>query len=129
MTRSAVVRLLLCALAASVAVAATPASTNLDSSQLAQSTSKNVIVILRDQLAGSPPARHAMGMRAAAVAAAHSGLVNELQLARPRSVHSFSTINAFATDVSADEAAGLASRAEVLAVVPDLPIRSKSAVR
>ncbi len=91
----------------------------------------DVIVILRDQVASVPPARQAMGARASAVAAAHSAVVTGLQRQRPRSVRSFGTINAFATNVSASEAAQLALDPSVQAVVPDrvlhLPRREKSA--
>ncbi len=115
-------------IACMITAAATPGAAAIATAQqLAQGTQKDVIVILRDQLANAPPMRHAMGIRASAVAASQGPLVDELQRARPRKLRSFSTINAFATSLTAAEAADLASRPEVLAVVPDRIIRSKRA--
>lgn len=128
MTRFAAVRLFLCGLAISItAAAATADSTAIVTAQ--QGAPKDMIVILRDQLDHAPPMRNALQMRAAAVAASHSSLVSDLQRTRPRKVHSFSTINAFATNLTAEESATLAARPDVLAVVPDLPIRAKRTPR
>jgi hypothetical protein len=128
MTRFAGMKLLLCVLGISIAAAAATAdSTAIGAAH--QGTPKDMIVILRDQLEHAPPLRHAMQLRAAAVAAAHSSLINELQLTRPRNVHSFSTINAFATSLTAEETTALAARADVLAVVPDLPIHARKVTR
>src|ERR1700730_16614093 len=85
----------------------------------------DVIVILRDQLPGTPPARRAMGARASAVAAAQTPVVAQLQQNRTRKVTSFNTINAFATTVSAAEAAQLATHPMVQAVVPDRTIHAQ----
>ncbi len=84
----------------------------------------NVIVILRDQMASVPPVRRAMEARSSALAASQSSLVAHLQQMRNRKVTSFSTINAFATSVSAEEAAQLSAHPLVQAVVPDLTIRA-----
>jgi hypothetical protein len=92
---------------------------------MAEGTPSDVIVILRDQMADVPPVRRAMSMRSSALATSQRSLITELQQGRSRKVHSFNTINAFATSVSAAEAAHLATHPEVLAVVPDLPIRAK----
>ena len=105
------------AISFSAASNAVPASAS--AAQAAQAVNSDVIVILRDQLAGVPPARRAMGARAAAVATAQSPVVAQLQQVRARAVRSFSTINAFATRVSAAEAAQLAGHPLVQAVVPD----------
>jgi Subtilase family/Peptidase inhibitor I9 len=120
-------KLCICVLATSLtAAAAAPESTSSNELlERAQGTQSDVIVILRDQLADAPPLRREMGLRASAVATSQSSLIGELQQGRSRQVHSFNTINAFATSVTSAEAAHLASHAEVLAVVPDLPIRSK----
>ena len=85
---------------------------------------KDVIVILRDQLPNVPPMRHAMEARAAAVAAAQGSVVSRLQRSRGRSVHTFGTINAFSTRVTADEATQLTADPAVLAVVPDAIIKA-----
>jgi len=126
MDQSTLIKVGACAIAMSLTAAATPDFTGFAA---AQGPQKDVIVILRDQLANAPPMRHAMGIRASAVAASHGALVNELQQVRSRSVHSFSTINAFATSVSEAEEATLASRPDVAAVVPDRVIRSVRSMR
>ena len=90
--------------------------TPAEAQQLAQ---RDVIVILRDQLTNVPAARRAMSGRATAIAASQSPLVGQLQQSRARNVTSFSTINAFATRVSAAEAEQLAAHPMVQAVVPD----------
>jgi Subtilase family/Peptidase inhibitor I9 len=94
--------------------------------QAQQAAESNVIVILRDQLANVPPVRQAMAERTMALAASQSSLVSQLQQTRARKVTSFSTINAFATNVSAAEAAQLAAHPLVQAVVPDRVIRVQS---
>jgi hypothetical protein len=93
--------------------------------QAEQAAQTDVIVILRDQLANAPPVRRAMGARATAVAAAQSPVITQLQRMRARKVTSFSTINAFATTVSAAEAAQLAAHPMVQSVVPDRVIRAQ----
>jgi len=99
-----------------LAAAAIPAAVTETVSDGADSA---VIVIMRDQLDSVPPLRRAMSARASAVAASQSSVVAGLQRTRVRSVISFSTINAFATRVSAAEAAELATHPLVQAVVPD----------
>jgi Subtilase family/Peptidase inhibitor I9 len=129
MKRLTSVKLCICVLATSLtAAAAAPESTTADEAlQRAQGTQNDVIVILRDQIANAPPVRRAMSIRASALASSQSSLISELQQGRTRQVHSFSTINAFATSVTAAEADHLATHPEVLAVVPDMPIRSRKA--
>ncbi|MDB6083552.1 MAG: Bacillopeptidase [Gammaproteobacteria bacterium] len=94
--------------------------------QAKQVEQSDVIVILRDQVASVPPARRAMGSRAAAVAAAQSPVVTQLQQTQPRHVTSFTTINAFATKVSPTEAAQLSTHPLVQAVVPDRAIHAQN---
>ncbi|MEA3149953.1 MAG: hypothetical protein QOD56_892 [Gammaproteobacteria bacterium] len=89
-----------------------------------QAADSNVIVILRDQLTFAPPARRSMEARSSALAAAQSPVVSQLQQTRSRKVTSFATINAFATSVSASEAAQLANHPMVQAVVPDRTIHA-----
>ncbi len=100
-------------------VAGSAANAVVTPAQSEPAAQSDVIVILRDQLASAPPARQALGSRATAIAAAQSPLVSRLQRTRPRRVTPFSTINAFATNVSPDEAADLAAQPNVQAVVPD----------
>lgn len=96
--------------------------------QAIEKSQRDVIVILRDQKANIPPLRRAMGARTAALAAAQ-GEVMALLPNTGRKFHAFSTINAFATTVSAAEADQLAANPLVQAVVPDRvmkpPLRNK----
>ena len=92
--------------------------------QAPSAADSNVIVILRDQVEAVPPARRAMDARSSALAASQSSVLAHLQQMRARKVTSFTTINAFATSVSAAEAAQLAAHPMVQAVVPDLTIRA-----
>ena len=84
----------------------------------------DVIVIMRDQLANAQPVRRAMFARATAVAASQSSVIDQLQRARARKVTAFTTFNAFATNVTADEAKQLRANPEVQSVVPDRVIRA-----
>jgi Subtilase family len=91
--------------------------------QAMQETNRDVIVILRDQLANVPPIRRAMGARAASLAASQSSVMSSLPRLQGRKFHAFSTINAFATSVSASELTQLSADVRVQAVVPDAVIR------
>src|SRR5579862_5980966 len=91
--------------------------------QAMQASNRDVIVILRDQLASVPPVRRAMGARAASLAASQSSVMSSLPRVQGRKFHAFSTINAFATSVSASELALLSADARVQAVVPDAVMR------
>ena len=84
---------------------------------------RNVIVIMRDQLASVPPMRRAMGARAAAIAQAQAPVIAQLQQT-PHQVHAFSMINAFATSVTPAEEAQLGAHPLVAAVVPDAVIHA-----
>ncbi|MBS0422647.1 MAG: S8 family serine peptidase [Proteobacteria bacterium] len=112
-------------LAVSLTALAAPEPAPDEAQVMAEGTPSDVIVILRDQMADVPPVRRAMSMRSSALATSQRSLIAQLQQGRSRKVHSFNTINAFATSVSAAEAAHLAAQPEVLAVVPDLPIPPK----
>lgn len=94
--------------------------------QAMQETNRDVIVILRDQRADVPPIRRAMGARAAALAASQSSVMSSLPRLQGRKFRAFSTINAFATSVSAAELAQLSADGRVQAVVPDAVIRPPS---
>jgi hypothetical protein len=109
--------------------ALTEALTPAEVQQVAQDAQRNVIVILRDQMANLPPERRAMAARSSALAASQSAVLAQLPRIGARKFHGFSTINAFATTVSASEAAQLAAHPMVQAVVADAlvraPVRSK----
>ena len=104
-----------CVIALCIAGSALPESLQ----QIAESTQRNVIVILRDQLPNVPPVRGAMEARAQSVTASQTSLITHLQQMRSRQIRSFNMINAFATSVSAAEEAQLAAHPLVQAVVPD----------
>ena len=84
----------------------------------------DVIVIMRDQLAGTAE-QHSLVARSVAASASQSSVVSQLQRLGARKVTSFSTINAFATKVSASESALLAANPAVQSVVPDRVISSR----
>ena len=115
----------ICVLAVALTAMAASEPAPDEAQQLAQGQQSDVIVILRDQMADVPPVRRAMSARASALVTSQRSLISELQQGRSRKVRSFNTINAFATSLSAAEAAHLSTHPEVLAVVPDLPIRAK----
>src|SRR3954462_8976778 len=125
MKRLSFVRSSICVLAVSLTAGAAPEPVPEEAQQRAQGQQSDVIVIMRDQLADVPPVRRAMSARASALVTSQRSLISELQQGRSRKVRSFSTINAFATSMSAAEAAHLATHPEVMAVVPDMPIRAK----
>jgi Subtilase family/Peptidase inhibitor I9 len=81
--------------------------------------SRDVIVILRNQLPDMPPVRGARAARAAALAAAQAPIVSHLQASNASRVHAFAMINAVAATVSPAEAEALAAHPLVQAVVPD----------
>jgi len=97
--------------------------------QAIQESQRDVIVILRDQMPNLPPVRRAMGARAAALATAQGAVIGQLPNTG-RKFRSFSTINAFATTVSAAEADKLTANPLVQAVVTDRvikpPVRNKA---
>jgi hypothetical protein len=76
-----------------------------------------------------PPSRESTTPRAAAISTAQTDVLSMLQRSGAHTVHSFSTINAFATKVTASEATALANHPDVQAVVPDATIRAPSAER
>ncbi|HYM28859.1 MAG TPA: protease inhibitor I9 family protein, partial [Steroidobacteraceae bacterium] len=106
------------------ALSGAPTSAQLQ--QLVQGADTDVIVILRDQVAGAPPARGNMLARSGALASAQTPVLTELRQARATRIRSFALINAIATRVTRAEAARLAVHPLVQAVVPDRVIRAPS---
>ncbi|MDR3416470.1 MAG: S8 family serine peptidase [Nevskia sp.] len=84
---------------------------------LAQDT--DVIVILNDQLEGTPPARGNLLARANAVAAAQAPVLAELRQAGALRTRQFRLVNMLAARVSKDEVARLKAHPSVRAVVED----------
>ena len=91
--------------------------------QAMRQSDRDVIVILRDQVASVPPLRRAMGARAETLAVSQSSVMSMLPRVAGRKFHAFSTVNAFATSVSASELAQLTADPRVQAVVPDAVIK------
>lgn len=119
---TALVVLSACACAAAT-VAGIPLHTQGISAQ--SLATRDVIVVLRDQLANTPPQRRAMQSRSAALASAQDVVFSRLPLNAKRKKSQFRTINAFATSVTADESDLLAQDPSVLAVIPDRVIRMR----
>jgi hypothetical protein len=112
-------------LSCAVLVAASSAQPgSLTPAQLAKASQRAVIVILKDQLSSVPPSRESTTARATAISTAQTDVLGLLQRSGPHTVHSFSTINAFATKVTPSEATALANHPDVQAVVPDAVIRA-----
>jgi hypothetical protein len=97
---------------------------SLTPAQMTKASQLPVIVILKDQLTSVPPSRESVTPRSSAIAYAQSDVLGLLQRSGPHTVHSFSTINAFATKVTPSEAKALANHPDVQAVVPDAVIRA-----
>jgi hypothetical protein len=85
--------------------------------------SRDVIVILRDQIPDLPPVRGARAARSAAIAAAQSPILAHLQASKAARIRSFAMINAVAATVSPAEADALAAHPLVAAVVPDRTLK------
>ena len=94
---------------------------------LAPGTSRDVIVILRDQLPNQPAFKGAHGARAAAIASAQKPVLSDIQQSGASKVRQFAMINALAATVTQEEAEHLAAHPLVQAVVPDAIIKMKSA--
>lgn len=73
----------------------------------------DVVVILRDQLASTPPQRRAMQGRSAALASAQDAVFARLPANATRTKMQFRTINAFATTVTQAEADQLAQDPDI----------------
>ncbi len=91
--------------------------------QSAINATRNVIVILRDQMPGIPGTRGAREARRQAISSAQSPILAQLHQSGAQRVHSFGLLNAVSATVSLAEADSLAAQPLVQAVVPDAPIR------
>src|SRR5580693_2358432 len=92
---------LFCSMSISFLVAAQSAglaaTTDAASGPAAAEVDHDVIVILRDQVAGLPAVAENRAARRTTLAASQAPLIATLQQSRPRTMHSFAMINAFAT--------------------------------
>ena len=89
---------------------------------LSTNVSDKVIVVFKNQLAGTPENSADEAGRNAAVAGMQSPVVHELGLVKAQDVTTFQVINALSATVSPGEAARLAANPEVAEVVKDEPI-------
>lgn len=89
----------------------------------AQLASRNVIVMLSDQLPAMPAELGQRAERAAAISAAQAPVLSHLQASGATRIHSFLLINAVAANVSAAEEQALAAHPLVQAVVPERVIK------
>lgn len=83
----------------------------------------DVIVILRDQVAGVPASLGHHAERRAALHAAQAPVLTTLNRLQAARVHGFDTINAIATRIPKSAVAELAAHPAVQAVLPDLLLR------
>jgi subtilase family protein len=110
---AAVVTVILSASALSTAATGTPAP----------AITRNVIVILRDQMPTLPAVRGQREARAAALASAQTPIVSHLQSSGATRIRGFALINAVTANVSAAEEQALAAHPLVQAVVPEVVIK------
>ena len=89
---------------------------------LSNNVTKNVIVVLKNQVGDLPDSRRAAPERGAAVAGLQAPVLGELTRTRAQNVKSLELVNAITARVSPGEARRLASNPAVAEVVPDEPI-------
>ncbi|HVU92526.1 MAG TPA: S8 family serine peptidase, partial [Jatrophihabitans sp.] len=107
------------ALADAPAAGAAPSSGATPGSGSASGAAEKVIVVLRDQLAGTPASKHDMSPRRARARSSQDAVLADLSGATPTHVKHYALGNAFAATVSAAQAAQLAADPRVASVVPD----------
>ncbi|MEO7060885.1 MAG: S8 family serine peptidase [Lapillicoccus sp.] len=94
----------------------------------ATSAPQKVIVMLQDQLPGSPPSKTATATRRAAAASSQDAVLRRLAGPAPTHVMHYSLANGFAATVTPDQATALAQDPAVASVAPDrvvaLPTRA-----
>jgi hypothetical protein len=106
-----------------VALADAPAAQGAPSPAPASGGSQKVIVVLRDQLSGTPASKKNMAPRRAKARSAQDAVLGDLAGAAPTHVKHYSLGNAFAATVSAAQAAQLANDPRVASVVPDRTVQ------
>jgi len=85
----------------------------------ATTTPQSVIVVLRDQLAGTPANKHDMSPRRAKAVSAQNAVLGRLTGSAPTHVKHFALGNAFSATVTPAQAAALALDPQVASVIPD----------
>ena len=89
---------------------------------LSTNVTDKVIVVFKNQLAGTPETAGNEASRNAAVSGIQSPVVHELSLTKAQDVKTFQVINALSATVSPGEARRLAANPDVAEVVKDEPI-------
>ena len=116
---------------AGAAVVATQAPLTASQAQaLSTNVSDKVIVVLKDQMAGTPENAADESVRNSAVNALQSPVVAELNQTKAQNVHQFQIINALSATVSPGEAQRLAANPAVSEVVKDeaIPLVSSASL-
>src|SRR5262249_54811731 len=85
--------------------------------------SQRSIILFRNQHPEVPARTATTTLRAATIDAEQAGVASTLARGRAGDVRRFHVVNALAATISSDQAAELRARDDVLAVVPDLPLR------
>ncbi len=89
---------------------------------LSSSVTDKVIVVLKNQVTGTPDTPANAANRAGMVKSLQRGVMSELTATRAKNVRSISLVNAVAATVSPEAARDLAANPAVAEVIPDLPI-------
>jgi Subtilase family/Peptidase inhibitor I9 len=114
---SATAGVVVAALAVAPAASAKPAKS-------AKVTTKNVIVVLKNQHTTLKPQRGKgrASERANVIASDQSGIITTARKLGATRIRQYNVVNAFAATIKSDKVADLSRHANVAAVVPDLPI-------
>ncbi|HEY7050300.1 MAG TPA: S8 family serine peptidase [Jatrophihabitantaceae bacterium] len=126
--RSIIIVLSVAAATALAAVGPTANAAPKPTSPTASNAPENVIVVLRDQLTGTPANRHDMSSRKARATSSQDSVLSKLTGAAPRNVKHFALGNAFSASVTSTQAAALAADPRVAAVVPDRKVEVEQPV-
>ena len=85
--------------------------------------SQRSIILFRNQHPETPAWTATATLRATTIEADQAGVASALARGGARNMRRFHLVNALAATISSDQAAALRARDDVLAVVPDLPLR------
>src|ERR1700678_1710855 len=107
---------------AAAPAAVQPTLTSAQAAALSTNVTDKVIVVFKNQFAGTADTPSNATARAADVGSTQSSVMTQLSQTHAANVKSFSLINAVSATVSPGEAAYLAGHPAVSEVVPDLPI-------
>ena len=108
--------------ARAAAPAVQPPLTSAQAAALSANVTDKVIVVFKNQFAGTADTPGNATVRAADVSSTQSAVMKQLSQTHAASVKSFSLVNAVSATVSPGEAKYLAGNPAVSEVIPDLPI-------